>query len=150
MGGIWVSYGCESGPSRGQEALCLRHCGGRNHRLSDRNLRRDPLAWESVANDPGGSQLLRVTTDTNSGTHLEFWMDLIASSAVNLPMSSASLRLVVMRIGVLSSCCTYSGRRTAPRSTLARNLMISMVPFLPFGADNDLELTDDHEKQAIS
>src|SRR5258708_1890598 len=57
-------------------------------------------------------------------------MDLTASSAVNLPISRASLRFVVMRIGVLPSCCTYSGRRMPPRFTFTRNLMISMIPFL--------------------
>src|SRR5579864_1497424 len=51
-------------------------------------------------------------------------MDLTASSAVNLPMISDCLRLVVIRIGLRSIRCTYSGIRTPPRLTLTRNWMI--------------------------
>jgi hypothetical protein len=39
-------------------------------------------------------------TGTNSGMRLEFWIDLAASSAVNLPTISASLRWVVIRMGI--------------------------------------------------
>jgi hypothetical protein len=35
-------------------------------------------------------------TDTNSGLQCEFCIDFTASSAVNLPITSASLRLVVV------------------------------------------------------
>jgi hypothetical protein len=38
-------------------------------------------------------------------------MDLTASSAVNLPITSASLRLVVVFMGVRSIRSTYSGER---------------------------------------
>jgi hypothetical protein len=48
------------------------------------------------------------TTDSNSGLHREFWSDLSASSAVNLPMSNASLRLVVISIGVNEITCGNS------------------------------------------
>ena len=42
-------------------------------------------------------------TDSNSGMHREVWRDLTASSAVNLPITNASLWLVVMRMGVGST-----------------------------------------------
>jgi hypothetical protein len=42
-------------------------------------------------------------------------MDLIASSAVNLPNSNASLGLLVIWIGVGSTRCTFSGARVPPR-----------------------------------
>src|SRR5439155_19712247 len=66
-------------------------------------------------------------TDTNSGLHREFWMDLIASSAVNLPISSASLRLVVVWMGVRSIRCTNSAARARQRFTLTTNWMFFMV-----------------------
>lgn len=46
-------------------------------------------------------------TITNSGLQREFWMDLMASSAVNLPISRASLRLEVIWIGLRPMLCTY-------------------------------------------
>jgi len=46
-------------------------------------------------------------TRTNSGLHRDFWMDLIASPAVNLPMTSASLRSVVIWMGLRSIRFTY-------------------------------------------
>jgi hypothetical protein len=39
-------------------------------------------------------------TGTNSGVQRELWRDLAASSAVNLPMSSATFRLLVVWTGV--------------------------------------------------
>ena len=54
------------------------------------------------------SGLSTTCTETSSGLHREFWIDLIASSAVNLPMTSASLRLGVIWMGVGSIRCTYS------------------------------------------
>src|SRR5712692_4853895 len=93
-------------------------------------------------------------TDTNSGLRREFWMDLTASSAVNLPITSASLRLVVVWMGARSIRCTYSGARVPPRFTFTTNLVffmgfplarddkqmggkISRLPFLsPFATDN--------------
>ena len=66
-------------------------------------------------------------TDTNSGLPWEFWMDLIASSAVNLPIASASLRLVVVWIGVRSIRRTNSAARAPRRFTLTTNLMLFLV-----------------------
>ena len=63
------------------------------------------------------------STDSNSGLHREFWSDLTASSAVNLPMSNASLRLVVISIGVESTRCTYSAARVPRRFTFTTNLV---------------------------
>jgi hypothetical protein len=56
-------------------------------------------------------------------------MDLAASSAVNLPITSANLRLVVVRIGIRSSHCTYLVARVAPLVTFTTNLVGFMVPF---------------------
>jgi hypothetical protein len=50
-------------------------------------------------------------------------MDLTASSAVNLPISKASLRLVVVWMETRSIRCTYSGARVPPRFTLTINLV---------------------------
>src|SRR5580704_673274 len=50
-------------------------------------------------------------------------MDLTASSAVNLPISSASLRLVVISMGARSIRCTYSVARVPPRFTFTINLV---------------------------
>jgi len=46
-------------------------------------------------------------TITSSGLQREFWIDFIASSAVNLPISKASFRLDVIWIGVRPMLCTY-------------------------------------------
>jgi hypothetical protein len=54
-------------------------------------------------------------------------MDLTASSAVNLPIISASLRLVVIWMGVRSIRCTYSGARAGPRLTFTTNFVFFMV-----------------------
>src|ERR1700732_4004804 len=51
-------------------------------------------------------------------------MDLTASSAVNLPITSASLRLVVVWMGVRSIRCTNSGAWVPPRFTLTTNLVV--------------------------
>src|SRR5580704_7930847 len=75
-------------------------------------------------------------TATSSGTQREFWMDLAASSAVNFPISSACLRLVVIWIGARSIRSTYSGTRL-PRFTFTTNLVFRMV--LLIVRDNDRE-----------
>ena len=56
-------------------------------------------------------------TEISSVLHGEFWSDLTASSAVNLPITRASLRLGVIRMGVRSTRCTYSVARVLPRFT---------------------------------
>src|ERR1700746_2151262 len=58
--------------------------------------------------------------------HWEVWRDLTASSAANFPITSASLRLVVMWIGDGSTRCTYSGARVPLRFTFTTNLMFFM------------------------
>lgn len=50
-------------------------------------------------------------------------MNLTASSAVNLPITSAKLRLVVVCMGARSVRRTYSGTRVPPRFTFTTNLM---------------------------
>jgi len=59
--------------------------------------------------------------------HCEVWMDLTASSAVNLPITSASLRLDVIWTGVRSIRWTYEGRRLALRLTFTTNLVVFIV-----------------------
>ena len=54
-------------------------------------------------------------------------MDLTASSAVNLPIISASLRLVVVCTGVRSIRWTYSVARAPARFIFTTNLVIFMV-----------------------
>src|SRR5277367_730064 len=49
-------------------------------------------------------------------------MDLTASSAVNRPISKASLRSVFMRMWARSIRCTYSVARVPPRFTFTINL----------------------------
>ena len=51
-------------------------------------------------------------------------MDLIASSAVNLPMTRASLRSLVVWIGVRSIRRTYSEKRVPLRFTLTMNFLV--------------------------
>src|SRR5579862_9374800 len=58
-------------------------------------------------------------------------MDLTASSAVNLAIINASLRLVVISMEVRSIRRTYSGARATPRGTLITNLMF-LMEFLSF------------------
>ena len=65
--------------------------------------------------------------------------DLTASSAVNLPITSASLRLVVIWTGVESTRCTYSGARVPPRLTFTTNLIFFMVFPMRFGMTNKWE-----------
>src|SRR5437899_3234787 len=66
-------------------------------------------------------------------------MDLTASSAVSLPMSSASLRLVVIWVGIRSIRCTYSGTRKPLRFTFTTNLMF--IVFSHF-LGTEIEVTD--------
>jgi hypothetical protein len=54
-------------------------------------------------------------------------MALTASSAVNLPITSASLGLGVVRMGVRSIRCTYSVVSVPPRFTLTINFVFFMV-----------------------
>ena len=60
-------------------------------------------------------------------------MDLTASSAVNRPISNASLRLVVIRMGARSIRCTYSGARVPPRFTFTINWFFSWVFLVAWG-----------------
>src|SRR5271156_551409 len=73
--------------------------------------------------------------EISSGLQREFWMDLTASSAVNRPIISASLRSVVVWMGVRSMRCTYSGARVPLRFTFTRNLVFFML-FPPGSRDN--------------
>jgi hypothetical protein len=66
---------------------------------------------------------LSTCTEISSVLHREFWSDLTASSAVNLPISSASLRLGVIWMGVRSIRCTYSVARVIPRFTFTTNFV---------------------------
>jgi hypothetical protein len=63
------------------------------------------------------------STETSSGVQREVWRDLIASSAVSLPISSASFRLVVIWIGVRSSRCTNAWPCVPLRVNFTRNLV---------------------------
>ena len=67
-------------------------------------------------------------TDTNSGVQWEFCIDFTASSAVNLPITRASLRFVVVWIGIRSTRNTYWGACAPPRFTFTTNLMFFMIP----------------------
>jgi hypothetical protein len=51
----------------------------------------------------------------------------MVSSAVNLPITSASLRLVVVWMGVRSIRCTNSGARVPPRFSFTTNLVFFIV-----------------------
>src|SRR5580658_4349492 len=73
--------------------------------------------------------------EISSGLQREFWMDLTASSAVNRPIINASLRSVVVWIGVRSMRCTYSGARVPLRFPFTRNLVFFML-FPPGSRDN--------------
>ncbi len=55
-------------------------------------------------------------------------MDLTASSAVNLPMTRASLRLVVVWMGNRSIRRTYCGTWAPPRFTFTTNFIFFMFP----------------------
>jgi hypothetical protein len=71
-----------------------------------------------MSNYPGIATFGPTTcTETSSGQHREFWSDLTASSAVNLPINRASLRLGVIWMGVRSIRCTYSVARVLARFT---------------------------------
>ena len=69
----------------------------------------------------------RTFTGSSSGMRCEVCMDLTASSAVNLPITSASLRLDVIWTGVRSIRWTYEGRRLALRLTFTTNLVVFIV-----------------------
>jgi len=73
--------------------------------------------------------------------HREFWMNFMASSAVNLPMSNATLRLVVIWTRVESTRCTYTGTRVPPRFTFTTNLIFFMclLPLLSFREKTEQE-----------
>ena len=73
-------------------------------------------------------------------------MDLTASSAVNLPITSASLRSVVVWMGARSIRCTYSGARVPPRFTFTTNLVF----FVGFPLAWDDEVKDDSGKSKKS
>ena len=60
----------------------------------------------------------------------------MASSAVNLPIRSASLRLVVRWIGVESTRWMYWGARQLPRLTFTTNLMFFILISLSSGNVN--------------
>jgi hypothetical protein len=75
-------------------------------------------------------------------------MDLIASSAVNLPITSASLGLVVVRIGIRSSHCTYLIAPVLPLVTFTTNLVGFMFSFAGMKTDariNALSLKEKHQ-----
>src|ERR1700691_1789086 len=77
--------------------------------------------------------------EISSGLQREFWMDLTASSAVKRPIASASLRSVVVWIGVRSMRWTYSGARVPLRFTFTRNLVFFML--------SPLRLRDNRRRQ---
>jgi hypothetical protein len=54
-------------------------------------------------------------------------MDLITSSAVNLPMTSANLRLVVVWRGIEPARCTYSGVPLPVRFSFTMNFVFARV-----------------------
>src|SRR5271165_5505376 len=62
-------------------------------------------------------------TEISSGLHREFWSDLAASSAVNFPITRASLRSGVIRMVVGSTRSTYSVARVVPRFTFTTNFV---------------------------
>src|SRR5579864_953510 len=74
--------------------------------------------------------------------HREFCSDLTASSAVNFPIISASLRSVVIWIGVGSIRCTYSGARVPPRFTFTTNLMVFIAYVLGGDVNNQRFISD--------
>jgi hypothetical protein len=61
-------------------------------------------------------------------------MDLTTSSAVNLPIVSASFRLVVVCMGVRSIRCTYSGPRVPTRFVFTTNLVVFIISLYSFYA----------------
>src|SRR5947207_13822172 len=61
-------------------------------------------------------------TGTSSRMHREFPRELTMSSAVNLPMTSARLRLSVVWTGFRSIRCTYYATRV-PRTTFTTNFV---------------------------
>src|SRR5258707_12860787 len=63
-------------------------------------------------------------------------MDLTASSAVNLPITSASLRWAVVRMGGRSIRCTYSAGQDPARFTFTINLVFFMGSPIRSGMTN--------------
>src|ERR1017187_7793729 len=84
--------------------------------------------WAARCRGPAQSYYALTVTITNSGLNRVLCMDLIASSAVSRPMTSASLRLEVILIGLRSMLCTYAGARVPPRFTFTRNLIFVIFP----------------------
>ena len=87
-----------------------------------------------VIRDDFGHFFLRC--DAQLGAHLNghqlgaasgVWIDLTASSAVNLPINSASLRSDVILIGLRSIRCTYLGLWVPPRFTFTTNFVFFIV-----------------------
>jgi hypothetical protein len=72
-------------------------------------------------------------------------MDLTASSAVNLPISSASLRLNVIWTGVRSIRCTYSAAWVPPRSTFTINLEEQQIQQRAYELYEQRGRTDGHD-----
>ena len=72
-----------------------------------------------------------------------------ASSAVNLPIMSASLRLVVVCTGVRSIRWTYSGTQVPLRFTFTTNLVVFIGFFYstPFTQDPRINLSTTPPKQ---
>jgi len=66
------------------------------------------LSWRS-SDRPNVDYSALTCTDSNSGLHREFPSDSIASSAVSLPLSNASLGLVIMWMGVRVSLLLPTG-----------------------------------------
>ena len=64
------------------------------------------------------------------------------SSAVNLPIMSASLRLLVVCMGVRSIRCTYSGARAPTRFVLTTNFVVFMIYQIHFTPYSDSLLGD--------
>jgi hypothetical protein len=74
---------------------------------------------------PGFSYSL-TWTGTSSGVHREFARELTTSSAVNLPMASAKLRLTVVSTALRSIRWTYSAARV-PRTSFTKNFVFFIV-----------------------
>ena len=75
-------------------------------------------------------------TGTNTVVHREFLKDWTTSSAVNLPMTSARLRLSVVRTGLRSIRATYSVARV-PRFTCTKNFVFIIFSRLEISAEKE-------------
>jgi hypothetical protein len=71
-------------------------------------------------------------TITSSAVRRELATDFMASSAVNLPMTNASLRLGVIWMGSRSILRMYCGARLPTRFTFTRNLIVDIFTFSGF------------------